>query len=229
MIFYSHKGLEFFHAIESVQSDLTETKFITLTSYKGGVGKTTSAVCLACLFSKYGQTLLIDSDPNRSATTWASFGNLPYKVATENTATRLMAKSHFNYIIIDTPARPAESEMQELVEGCDLLILPTTPDSLSMSATALTTRSLPQGTKYYILLTMIPPLPQRDGIDALQTLQEGGFSVLERGIRLLKVYKDAAASGLPVYDIRGGKKAWRDWTELAKTAPISELLNSGKS
>jgi chromosome partitioning protein len=140
-----------------------------------------------------------------------------------------MAKSHFDYIVIDTPARPAASEMQELVEGCDLLLLPTTPDSLSISATVLTTRSLPKNTKYYILLTMIPPPPQHDGVDALQVLQEGGFSVLEQGIRLLKVYKDAAASGLPVYDVRGGKKAWRDWTELAKTNPITELLNSGKS
>lgn len=211
------------------EKTLAETKFITLTSFKGGVGKTTSGICLSCLLSNYGQTLLIDSDPNRSASTWASAGNLPYKVATENTATRLMAKSKFDFVVIDTPARPGETEMQELIEGCDLLLLPTTPDALSMSALALTVRSLPKSTNYQVLLTMIPPLPQRDGEDALKILQEKGISVLSRGIRLLKVYKDAAAMGLPVYEVRGGKKAWQDWTELVKLAPISELLNSVKS
>ncbi len=204
----------------------SSTKFVTLTSYKGGVGKTTSAICLSCLFSEYGQVMLIDSDPNRSATAWASLGNLPFKVATENTATRLMAKTHFDFVVIDTPARPAEAEMQELVEGCDLLLLPTTPDSLSLKAMALTTQSLPKGTNYHILLTMVPPPPQKDGEDTLKVLQEKEFPVIKQGIKLLKVYKDAAALVLPVISIKGGKKAWQDWIELAKLSPILELINS---
>ena len=36
------------------------------TQYKGGVGKTTSAICLATLLSNQAKTLLIDSGPNRS-------------------------------------------------------------------------------------------------------------------------------------------------------------------
>ncbi|WNN92099.1 ParA family protein [Gloeocapsopsis dulcis] len=204
----------------------SSTKFITLTSFKGGVGKTTSAICLSCLFSEHGRVMLIDSDPNRSATMWASSQNLPFHVATENTATRLMAKNHFDFVVIDTPARPAEAEMQELVEGCDLLLLPTTPDSLSMKAMALTTQSLPKGTNYYVLLTMVPPPPQKDGEDAFKALHEKEYPVIKHGIKLLKVYKDAAALGLPVKSVKGGKKAWRDWIELAKLSPISELLNS---
>lgn len=202
------------------------TKFITFTSYKGGVGKTTSAVCLSCLFSQYGQVLLIDSDPNRSATTWSKSGQLPFTIATENTATRYMANTQFDFVVIDTPARPSESELQELVEGCDLLLLPTTPDSLSINATALTIKSIPKGTNYYVLLTMIPPPPQKDGQDALNVFLESGFPVLGKGIRAFKVYKEAVALGLPVYNVRGGKKVWRDWTELVKVNPISGLLNS---
>lgn len=207
----------------------SSTKFITLTSYKGGVGKTTSAICLSCLFSNYGQVMLIDSDPNRSATAWASSGKMPFKVATENTATKLMSKTRFDFVVIDTPARPAEAEMQELVDGCDLLILPTTPDSLSMKAMALTTRTLPKETNYYILLTMVPPPPQKDGEDALKALQEKEYPVIKQGIRLLKVYKDAAALGLPVSGVKGGKKAWQDWMVLEKLRPISELLDSAIS
>ncbi|MDF5730528.1 MAG: AAA family ATPase [Rhizonema sp. PD38] len=43
---------------------------ISLSSFKGGVTKTTSAICcLALLFCEDGTTLVIDADPNRSATT----------------------------------------------------------------------------------------------------------------------------------------------------------------
>ena len=47
---------------------------ISLSSFKGGVAKTTSAICLASLFCLDGTTLVIDADPNRSATTWVSAG-----------------------------------------------------------------------------------------------------------------------------------------------------------
>ena len=44
---------------------------ITVASFKGGQAKTTSAVHLAAFFARQGTTLLIDGDPNRSASSWA--------------------------------------------------------------------------------------------------------------------------------------------------------------
>lgn len=41
---------------------------ITVASFKGGVGKTTSAVHLAAYFQQDKPTLLIDGDPNRRVT-----------------------------------------------------------------------------------------------------------------------------------------------------------------
>ncbi|MBD2254816.1 ParA family protein [Nostoc parmelioides] len=202
------------------------TKFVTLTSFKGGVGKTTSAICLSCLFAQEDRkVLLIDYDPNRSASVWSSRNHLPFKVATENTANRIMAKEKFDFIIIDTPARPTSEEIKELVEGCDLLLAITTPSALSISALNMMVQSFPPKTKFYVLLTVVPPSSEPDGEIAIHTLKEQGLPVLEQGIQRLKVYEHAAAEGKPVYEIkRGGKKAWEDWKALAKLKPIKELL-----
>ena len=55
-------------------------KLITVTGYKGGCGKSTTAIHLATYFSDRGKTLLIDSDQNRTAVAWAKLGKLPFDV-----------------------------------------------------------------------------------------------------------------------------------------------------
>jgi chromosome partitioning protein len=55
----------------------------TVTSYKGGVGKTTTAIHLAAYLSRKAPTLLVDGDAIRSATKWRERGGnegLPFKV-----------------------------------------------------------------------------------------------------------------------------------------------------
>jgi chromosome partitioning protein len=54
---------------------------ITVASFKGGVGKTT-AVHLATFFQQQGPTVLIDGDPNRSASAWHQRGALPFGSST---------------------------------------------------------------------------------------------------------------------------------------------------
>src|SRR5215207_5591940 len=101
---------------------------ITVTSFKGGVGKTTIAVHLAGVFQKKGKTLLIDGDPNRSSLEWAKDGKLPFTVIDEKQAPKHIRYGSFKYILIDTQVRPDEAELKDLSEGCDLLIVPTTTD-----------------------------------------------------------------------------------------------------
>ena len=43
---------------------------LAITNLKGGTGKTTTAVHLAAGLGRYGRTLLVDADPQGSATEW---------------------------------------------------------------------------------------------------------------------------------------------------------------
>ena len=63
-------------------------KIITVTGYKGGVGKSTTALHLADYFSKFGDTILIDHDPNMCAVDWFERANsqISFEVVEEKLA-----------------------------------------------------------------------------------------------------------------------------------------------
>ena len=92
---------------------------ITIASFKGGVAKTTTAVHLAAYLQDRSPTLLIDGDPNRSATGWSRRGQLPFKVVDERQAAKYARD--FEHCVIDTEARPEEEDLGALADGCDLL------------------------------------------------------------------------------------------------------------
>jgi chromosome partitioning protein len=48
----------------------------------------------------------------------------------------------FEHCVIDTEARPEEEDLKALADGCDLLIIPTTPDALALDALMLTVKAL---------------------------------------------------------------------------------------
>ena len=77
---------------------------ISVASYKGGVGKTTTAIHLAAYLQSRGPTLLLDGDLNRSSLRWAELGKLSFKVVDHRQAA--MHISRYDHVIVDTQARP---------------------------------------------------------------------------------------------------------------------------
>lgn len=203
---------------------------ITTASFKGGVAKTTTAIHIAAYLQERGETVLIDGDPNRSACRWAERGlannqPLPFRVVGVNQAARYRSCEHF---VIDTEARAEVEDLKEIIEGCDLLVLPTTPDTLSLDALIQTVELLKQiGTgKYRVLLTRVPPPPRREGDDARDFLEEMGFPVFAGKIREAVAFQKAGNDGILVHQVKGDRRARIAWSEYCTIG--KEILHAGK-
>lgn len=191
---------------------------ITVASLKGGVGKTTTAIHLAAFLQERAPTLLVDNDPNKSSTGWAarSEPGLPFRVVDVNQS--LKVGRDYEHVIFDTKARPDKEELKTLAEGCDLMVIPTTPDAMSIEALMATVdmlKNLGVG-QYKILLTIIPPYPQRDGEDARAMLEGGGYPLFASGIREAKAFKLAALRGMIVSQLKDQRTAAACWDDYAK-------------
>lgn len=192
-------------------------KIITITGYKGGVGKSTTAFHLATYFAEFGQTVLVDGDPNHTAIKWAerSPAPLPFLVIDQRQAVRAVTGKDF--IIIDTPARPDSDDLKELAAGCDLLILPTSPDVVSLQPMIETATALGKA-RYRALITLMPPPPNREAEIMRGDLEVGGIPVFKSMIRRTSGFTRAALAGVSVKEVHDSrlKKAWRDYESLGR-------------
>lgn len=190
---------------------------VTVAGFKGGVGKTTTAVHLACYFSEQSpKTLLVDGDPNRSATGWAKRGSLPFEVCDIMQAPKMSKTAE--HIIIDTEAHPDEDELEMLAKGCDVLVLPTTPDALAIEALLQTVDSLEAIGNYAVLIGMVDSRKRATAKQARAALTNLDIPVFKQEIRRLTAYERAALKGVPVYETgdRFGRIAWGEFQSLGK-------------
>ncbi|MCI0755431.1 ParA family protein [Teichococcus vastitatis] len=197
--------------------------FVTVASYKGGVGKTTTAVHLADYLQSLGPTLLIDGDPNRSATGWAKRGGFAFDVVDEKAGAYSARK--YQHVVVDTEARPGSADFEALATGCDLLVIPTVPASLDTDVLVLTLHTARKlaADKYKVLLVRVPPAPETDGAQLREVLEGQRIPLFATDIPRLKAFEKAAEGGISVRAVEGDPRAKRAWA--AYEAVGKELIN----
>ena len=143
--------------------------------------------------------MLVDGNANGTASRWARKGKLPFEVVGKNQGP--MAARRCEHLIIDTQARPDQADLKDLTDGCDLLILPSTPDEAALDALMQTIVMLSTlgSNRYRILLTIVPPKPIPEGDMAKKGFEwQAGFPLFRAEIRRTIAFPRALSEGITV-------------------------------
>jgi chromosome partitioning protein len=188
---------------------------VSVLNFKGGTGKTTTAVHIAAALNKRAKTVLVDGDDNQSAAAWNSRGNLIFPVLTEN---ELEAAGAYKHLVIDTAARPSSEELETIMQASDLVLIPSQPDALGLDTLLKLIAALKKlnATNYKVLFTLVPP-NSHHADEAKQLLEQLKISYFQTHITRRAVFTRAALNGTTVENLKpGGTEAWAEFSHLAK-------------
>jgi len=200
---------------------------LALANLKPGTGKTTSAVWLAHVFSRAGNSvLLVDADPSGSALEWSDLAAMD---------PRLAPRQAFPFRIVALPSRDLHRRLPEIARDDDVVIIdtPQLEDHAAIARSALryadeivipcapTPIEINRTTPVRDEIAEVGALrdrPARSAIllnrciarahsvsDAREALEKLGYDVLRTSVPRLEVY--AQSFGMPIK--RAGCEVWR--------------------
>jgi chromosome partitioning protein len=196
---------------------------ITVASYKGGVGKTTTALHLAAFFQRLAPTLLVDGDAIRTSIKWSQRGDgngLPFKVVDEKQTIIATRDQQFEHVIMDTEANPSNADFKEVAKGCDLLVIPAVPETVATDGLVHTLTMLHElgNDRYRVLLTMVHTSRLVEANQLRTSLTQNDIPVFKAEIPRLAAFDKAAAAGVPVYAVNDSRaaRAWASYEAVGK-------------
>ncbi len=167
---------------------------------KGGVGKSTSAVYLACGLARTGRTLLVDADPQGSVLAWSEEAGPEFPPTVIAWPVRDLARrleqvaSDYDHVVVDTgPAQ--EQLLRQALAFSDEVLVPASPSLLDvreigrvlqMVDDVATLRPL----SVHVLLTRVRA-GTTSARDARQGLLEQGLPILDAQVSLRETYAQA--------------------------------------
>lgn len=209
-------------------------KVISISQQKGGVGKSSVGMNLAACLARGHRVILIDVDPQETATQWAENASteLPFEVFTDldpaNLARVRNLADDYDYVIIDTPGSLADTAvLAAVLDVSDFTILPIIPEGPVVGPLRRTIRELiePRNVPYRVLLNRIDRRIYGQLEDWENLLDEGlKLPRFKSHIRASKSIADAYLDGSVVTqftDTRGTRNAIADFTTVAR-----ELLDA---
>lgn len=209
-----------------------QAKIISVANQKGGTGKTTVSMNLAAGLSKQGRVLIIDADPQGSASQWCSLSTdeKPFPVSVISVGANLPREvarfaKDYDFIVIDCPPTLESGVMQSALETSDSVVIPVLPSPVDLWASiriadAIETAKLRnRKLKPYIVINQLEP---RSALSKQmqEALEEFDIPALKATIRRRAIYRNAAIDGVSVYCAgKRGEEAAKEFDTL-----IEEVL-----
>jgi len=218
---------------KSLVKSSSPKKILAIVNGKGGVGKTTTAVNLAATFSEKQRILLVDADPQGSASWWhqRSDNSLGFDLSTESNPQllqRLRTIEGYDLVMVDTPPALRSEALAAVVSSADYLILPTPPAPMDLTVLIETVREavMPVGVAFRVLLTRVDSRSLKEAIEAQNTLMELGIPVCHAFVRSYKAHERAALDGVAIKKLRG-KTAYEAAADYRRVA--NEILRDWRN
>ena len=190
---------------------------LALVSQKGGSGKTTLAVHLACAAVQAGERVaVIDTDPQASARAWAQVRRQPEPAVLGATPAELplrLAALEATLVVIDTAPHTAVSLATVTAVATGLLI-PCRPTALDLAAVAATVALARAAQKPTAFVLTACPARAPEVAEARTALATYGFPVAPVLIGERRTYARAVAGGYAVTEYEPQGKAAQEIAAL---------------
>ena len=208
---------------------LTPAKILVVLNGKGGVGKTTTAVNLAAVFSDRMSVLLVDADPQQSATWWIGLNpqGMNFDSAQETNPQllgNLRGIRDYGLIVVDTPPALGSKTLAAVVSIADYLILPTPPAPMDLAAlietvkdTVMSNKVMSNKIDYRVLLTKVDSRSLKEALEARTTLMDLNIPACQAFVRAYKAHERAVLEGVAITQWRGrnAEEARSDYYQVA--------------
>lgn len=196
---------------------------IAIISQKGGAGKTTLALHLAAAGQDAGRVaLVIDTDPQATASQWASWRQDAPPEVIDSPPPRLAAKvaaatgQGAQLIVIDTPPH-ADSAARAAAELADLVLIPCRPSAFDLSAIQTSAKLVQLLRKpAFVVFTAGPPNAPRVYAEAEELVDGYGTPPCPIILPDRAAYRHASAEGRSVMELEPAGKAADEVRELYK-------------
>ena len=196
---------------------------IAIISQKGGAGKTTLALHLAAAAQTTGRVaLVVDTDPQATASQWASWRQDTPPEVIDSPPPRLAAKvaaalgQGADLVVIDTPPH-ADSAARAAAEVADLVLIPCRPSAFDLAAIQTSAKLVQLLRKpAFVVFTAGPPNAPRVYEEAGELVDGYGTPPCPVVLPDRAAYRHASAEGRAVTEFDPAGKAADEVRELYK-------------